>query len=159
MRKQIYLAIIDCLKAADIGIQHISLWNENTTALEQANGFGLPAVFVEFAPIKWGQQLQRVKNGTARVSLHIVTGTLADPSDGSNFQFDALQMFDIIDNVVAAVQGLSVEGFNKFQHVETIPDHDHEEVQNDVEIFTTEITDSSAQRKREVCINAKAVIK
>lgn len=148
MRKEIYLAIIDCLKNADIGVKHISLWNENTTELERENGYDFPAVFVEFSPLQWKQQMAGVKTAKARVCLHIVTKTMADPSDGSTFQNEALETFDTISEIVATVQGLSGEGFNKFQHIETLPDHNYEEVQHNVEIFTTEVTDTGAVRKR-----------
>ena len=148
MRKIIYLAIIECLKASGVDIRHISLWNDNTAKLEEENGFSLPAVFVEFLPFKWSQRAQGVKSATMAINLHIVTETLADPAGGSDFQFEALETFDVIDSVVAAVQGLSGEGFNKFQHVETLPDHNHEQVQHDIEGFVCEATDVSAARRR-----------
>lgn len=154
-----YLAIIECLKAANIGIQHISLWNENTVELENQNGYAFPAVFVEFHPLSWKQAAGGVKKATARVSLHIVTETLADPSDGSKFQTQALENFDTIDATVAAVQGLQGDNFNAFQHVETNPDHNHEQVQHDIETFCTEITDVSAAKKRETVLLENVVNK
>jgi len=157
MRKAIYLAIIEAINAAKIGVLHISLWNENTVALEEQNGFATPAVFVEFAPIQWEQRAQRVKAARARINLHIVTETLADPSDGSKFQAQALETFDTIDDIVATVQGLSGEGFNKFLHVESVPDHNHEQLQHDIEGFVFELTDTGAVRKRAAVMIEKAV--
>lgn len=148
MRKIIYLAIIERLKAAGLNIQHISLWNENITDLEQENGYGFPAVFVEFDPIKWEQRGGGVKSAPVTVRLHIVTETLADPSDGSQYQTEALEHFDTIDGIVYAVSGLAGDGFNRFQHIETIPDHNHDQIQHDVEVFTCEAKDFSGTNKK-----------
>lgn len=148
MRKKIYLAIVEAIKTAGIDVRHISLWNENTTQLEAQNGFATPAVFVEFAPIQWAQLAQRAKGARVRVNLHIVTQTLADPADGSTFQDDALAALDTIDTIVSTVHGLSGEGFGKFLHVETVPDHNHEQLQHDVEGFVCEVTDTSAVHPR-----------
>jgi hypothetical protein len=155
MRKVIYLAIIEAIKDADTDVRHISLWNENTVELEAQNGFACPAVFVEFAPIQWQQRTGRVKAAQLRVNLHIVTETLADPADGSTFQSAALDTFDVIGDIVATIQGLSGEGFNKFQHVETVPDHNHEQLQRDVEGFVCEVTDTGAVKERATVIVEK----
>ncbi len=148
MRKRIYLAIIAGIKAANIGIKHFDKWNENTENLAQQNGYALPAVFIEFAPIAWQQRGGGVKSATARILLHIVTETLASAADGSRNQDDALEQFDTADAVVAAAQGLSGEGFNKLQHVTTETDHNHEQIQHDIEAFSCEIADSSAAKVR-----------
>lgn len=148
MRKIIYLAIIARLKAAGSGVRHFSLWNENITDLEKENGYSFPAVFVEFEPFKWEQRGNGAKSATIRVRLHIVTETLADPSDGSQYQTDALEHLDTIDNVVDAVSGLAGEGFNRFQHVETIPDHNHDQIQHDIEVFSCEIRDLQGLDKK-----------
>lgn len=55
MRKAIYQAICNRIIAADLGIGFISLWNNNTEALTKQKAFRLPAVFVEFEPIRWAQ--------------------------------------------------------------------------------------------------------
>jgi hypothetical protein len=149
MRKTIYLAVCERLKEQTPDIRHISLWNENITNLEQENGYCFPAVFVEFEPIRWKQGGNHCKTATARIHLHICTQTLADPSDGSPYQLDALETFDIINSVVFAVSGLAGNGFNSLQHVETVPDHNHAEIQHDIEVFSCEISDfSGASRKK-----------
>ena len=158
MTKIIYLAIIDAIKSAQIGINHINLWNKQTDELEKSSGFALPAVFVEFDPIRWEQRGQGCKTATATIRLHIVINTLADPADGSLYQYDALQIFDIIDDVVDSVSGLAGEGFNSLMHVDTMPDHNHGQIQHHIEGFKCEISDNRAlKRKRYVTIDNVSV--
>jgi hypothetical protein len=148
MRKQIYMAVIARMKQQVPAVQHISLWNENMEHLEQENGYCLPAVFVEFEPMKWKQVGLGAKTATLCLLLHVVTETLADPSDGSQYQDDALEVFGIINDVVYAITGLSGECFNRLMHVETIPDHNHAQIQHDVEVFICEVSDTSQLNKR-----------
>ena len=158
MRRTIYLAIIERLKGADLGIKHISMWNNNLDRLEKERGFKLPAVFIEFEPIQWGQLQQRVKSAPVRVRLHIVTTTLATPEDGAVYQDDALEYLDLIEAVNGAIEGLSGEGFNGFMLVESIPDHNHTEVYHNEEIFTTQVTNTSAARQAALLTGAKPVV-
>lgn len=147
MRKIIYLAIARKLKASVPGVRYISLWNENTTNLERESSYGLPAVFIEFEPVRWEQRAEGVKCATIHVRLHIVTETLADPSDGSGSQSAALEHFDAIDAIVYAVSGLAGEGFNRLQHTESVSDHNHDQIQHNIETFTCEVRDLRGQNK------------
>lgn len=157
MIKVIYLAIIDAIKA-QTGISYVSLWNNQTAELEKSDGFALPAVLVEFDPIRWEQRGQGCKVATATIRLHILIDTLADPADGSLYQYDALQIFDIIDDVVDSVSGLAGEEFNALMHVDTIPDHNHGQIQHHIEGFKCEISDNRAlKRKRYVTIDNLSV--
>lgn len=147
MRKRIYLAIAEALKRAQVA-QFISLWNEDTDELEKVTATEFPAVYVEFTPTQWRQQANRVKSATWRLNIHILTQTLATPEDGSPNQDVALEAFDQIEAVIDTVQGISGEGFNRLQHVETVPDHAHGEIQHDIEGFICEVTDTSAVHPR-----------
>ena len=157
MRKKIYLAIIERLKGANIGIERISLWNNNVAFLEKERAFKLPAVFIQFEPIRWGQLQQGVRSADVRIRLHIVTDTLATPEDGSKYQEQALEHLDLIENVGVVMQGFCGDGFNGFMLVESVPDHDHAEVLHNEEVFITRVTDSSAKRPAAV-ISAKPVV-
>jgi len=145
MRKIIYLAIIERLKAARLGIAHFNLWNNHIAYLEKERGYRFPALFVEFEPIEWHQQMNRIRTADLRVRLHIVTKTLATPEDKGKYQNKALEYLDLIEKINAAMQGLCGEGFNAFMLVGSEPDHDHAEILHNVEIFVTHVTDVSAR--------------
>jgi len=142
MRKQLYLALCEMLRKCP-DVNHVSLWNHNIEELEREKTYSLPAVFIEFTPFKWQQGGQGTKKSSIQINLHIVTKTLADPDPDSPFLDEALAGFDIIEQVINSVQGNGGEGFNRLQHVETIPDHNHDEIQHDVEAFSCEIWDYS----------------
>lgn len=146
MRKALYLAIIERLKAANLGIQHYSLWNNNIANLEQEQGYQFPAVFIEFEPIQWQQQQQRTRTAQVRVRLHVVTDTLGSPADGSAYQQQGLEHLDLLESIDAAMQGCSGSNFNAFMLVESVPDTDHENVLHNEECFVTQIRDESAVR-------------
>lgn len=147
MRKKIYLAIVEALKRAELA-KYISLWNEDLDSLEKVAATDFPAIYVEFTPVHWIQKATRVKSGRWQVNLHIITSTLASPEDGSPSMEEALETYDTIDQIVAVMQGVNGEGFNQFQHIDTIPDHAHGDVQHDIEYFVSEVTDTSAMRVR-----------
>ena len=94
MRKALYLAIIERLKAANLGIQHFSLWNNNLDTLSTEQGYAFPAVFIEFEPIHWQQEQRRVRTSQIRVRLHVVSDTLGSPADGSQYQQQGLEHLD-----------------------------------------------------------------
>jgi hypothetical protein len=144
MRKNIYLAIVERLNAAGLGIKHISLWNNQIANVEKERGFALPAVLVEFDAIERRQLAGHTTSSRFRVRLHILTGTLATPESGGSYQTRALQFLDLIDGVSAAVTGLDGEGFNCLMCVESHTDHDHGEISDNIEVFVTQATDGSA---------------
>ena len=148
MRKKIYLGIIERLKASECGIRTIGLWNNQLTEIEQETSFVMPAVFVEFEPMNYNQMAAGAKSSQCRIRLHIVNETLASPNEGEQYQNEALQVFDTIDAVVAAVSHLSGDGFNRMMHVGTMPDHAHGRIQDNIEVFTCEASDLSAATKR-----------
>lgn len=142
MRKEIYLALAELLKASSCGVQHISLWNVKIDQLEDEPTFGMPAVFIEFGDLDWKQGGNGAKTATATITLHIVMQTLADPAVGSEYQQEALQLFDTIDGIIAAVERKGGNCFNRLQHVRSTTDHDHGEVLHYTEVFVCEVTDT-----------------
>lgn len=147
MRKIIYKAIVDRIKAAVPGVMYFSLWNNNTTYLTAQKGFRTPAVFVEFETIQWGQLQNRTRSADVHVRLHIVTSSLATPEDGGKYQDKALAHLSLIENISAAVQGLRGDHFNTFMLVESVTDHNHEQIMEHEECYVTRVTDTTAQRQ------------
>lgn len=144
MRKALYLAIIERLKAAELGIQHISLWNGNIDELSKEQGYCFPAIFIEFERIQWQQEQQRVRTAQVRIRLHVVTETLGSPADGSRYQQQGLEHLDLLERINTTMQGLSGDGFGSFLLVESIPDTDHQSILHNEECFVTQVRDTSS---------------
>lgn len=156
--KSIYLAIIARLQVAACGVEHISLWNDNIANLEDENGYTFPAVFVEFEPLHWKQGTQGSKSATARINLHIVIESLADPSTGSQYQDEALQVFDTVDNIVDTISGLAGSGFNAMQHIGTTHDHNHDRIQHHIETFTCEVLKYRTDKNPAVLLSTMTIV-
>lgn len=148
MRNLIYKAIADRVAVAKLGFHYISLWNMNTDQLRQQKAFRMPAMFVEFETIQWTQLSQGGRSAEVRVRLHIVTDTLATPEVGGKYQDKALAHLDFLERVGAAMQGLAGDGFNGFTLVETVTDHDHEQVRRDELCYLTRVNDLSGVKPR-----------
>jgi hypothetical protein len=144
MRKAIYNALAARIEAAGIGIQRVDLWNQNIGQLPKQAAFRMPAVFVEFEPFEWSQLARGARSAEVRVRLHVLTKTLATPEKGGKYHDKALERLDLLERLCAAVQGFSGEGFNRFMLVESVTDHDHNEVRHDEECFVTRVTDTPA---------------
>ncbi len=149
MRKKIYLDIIHRLKAARLGIEYFSLWNNDLYSLEKRGVFATPAVFVEFGTIEWSQLQNRARGADLQVRLHIVTKSYATAEDGNPYQDLSLEHLELIEKIDATLQGFQGEGFNHFMLTESVPDHDHTELLHHEECFITHITDFSAQKLQE----------
>jgi hypothetical protein len=157
MRKTIYLAIAERLRAAGVGILHTSLWNRNTEQLASGTAFRTPAVFVEFEPIEWGQLSMGARDADLRVRLHVVTRAVATPEDGGMYQLQALEHLDLAERINAAVQGFAGEGFNTFTLVGTVPDHEHDQLLHEELVYTTHVVDNSATKRYRAARPAPAV--
>lgn len=148
MRNQIYKAIADRAAAAKLGFRYISLWNQNTEQLRQQKAFRTPALFVEFELIAWSQLGIGGRSAEVRIRLHVVTDTLATPEIGGKYEDKALAHLDFLERVAAAMQGLAGDGFNRFMLIETVTDHDHEQLRRDELRYLTRIGDLSGIKPR-----------
>lgn len=151
MRKELFLAIIKRLKTitSENGlsvIKHFDLWNENVAFIEQ-EAFAMPAVFVEFPPITWATLPHGVQEATITVNLHVVTGWDSPSSDGSIYQDRALEYFDLLDQINAAMHCFSGENFGSFTRIGSTTNHNHEGIMDSLEVYTTHGFDRSAERK------------
>lgn len=159
MRTTIYKAVIKRIKGAKLGVKHISLWNEQTERLTRVKAFRTPAVFVEFEPIQWQQAGNRTKTADIRVRLHIVTQTLLTPEDGNKSQDAALEYIQLADDLVSAMCGLSGQDFNGFQHIESIPSHNHEQIIQEEEVFICHAKTASTRKKPVLITGVTPIIK
>lgn len=129
-------------------INHVGLWNENTTRLTQMRPFSPPAVFIEFYPVIWGELGRHAVQGDIVIRLHIVTATLAQTD--TPYRAEALQRFRLIRAIKAAFvdfggpadkQGRS---YSRFKYYGSSTDHNHEQICEDLEEWQTHCIDCSA---------------
>ena len=149
MRKQLYLDIKTILKNIKDNnglplIRHYDLWNQNVEFIEQDSPFLRPAVFVEFLPHPWDTIMNRVQTATITIRLHIVTDCYAQTADYSPGETQALDYLDLPDKIFAAMQSNAASNSNGFMRTNSIPNHNHETIIDQVEEYTTLINDLSA---------------
>lgn len=154
MRKQLYLAVIERLKtivneSGEPTLKHFDLWNQNVAFIEQESIFPMPAVFIEFLPIDWKTLGGGVQSATIGFHLHIVTSTPGSAADGSTFQPDALQLFDLLDDVHCALSGFRGSHFRQLQRTSSHTNHNHEELIESIESFSVNVDDVSGQLVRD----------
>ncbi len=146
MRKQLYLAIIDRLKQLtdDLGhrlVKHFDLWNLNVEFIELERAFEMPAVFIEFCNIEWKTLSGGVQQADVDVRLHVVTRYRGEAADGSPFQADALEHFDLLEKINKALFGLEGNGFKAFKRIGSATNHNHEEIIENVETYRAMVID------------------
>ena len=159
MRKEIYLALaqrllnnlklvdglhmplltaneVDIYREHESVIKHVDLWNNNVEFIEEDEIWARPAVFIEFAPIKWQPLSGRGEYTTkSQLSLHVVTDWKGSASVGSLFQADSLEVFDLLNEIHLLLQNFSTQVFEHLQLVESRTNHNHEEILENVEVY------------------------
>ena len=151
MRKIIYQIIKQALLAitdqdGNPIIQHVELWNQQTLYAQEAQPFYTPAVFIEFPDISWQHLPHGIREADMQVQLHVVT----DSRDGH--WEDATDRFALSDVINAALHGLDWQdddgnAVNPLTHTLSSTDSDFDELQDNIEVFTTHIVDTSAYKK------------
>lgn len=131
MRRELFNRLKDELLNPEngLGIKHVDLWNHNVEFLDQETAWERPAVFVEFAPIRWKPQQRGVLYQTeAEVRLHIVT-------DWSDLECDlgTLDLSEAIHGVVGCMDG---EKFLGFDIVQTATNHNHEDIVESIDTYS-----------------------
>ena len=146
MRKQIFTAVAEKLLTVP-GIDYVDLWNDNGAHFAGGAVYPLPSVFVEFDPIEWHQQNNAARRADINVRLHIrsrASSALHGSQDPA--MAEALQRFDLLDSINAAMQGLRGDNFAGFMHTVSATNHAHAEIIEDVECFRTSAQDTTAMR-------------
>lgn len=137
MRKELYKMLCDKLKTVSGGaIKHIDLWNHNVEFIEQEEQWERPAVFVEFAPIRW----QAVQNGIEYraepiVNLHVVTDWVGSTEADSPFREESLKVFDLLEDIHQTLTCMEGETFKEFDLVQSQTNHNHEDILENIESY------------------------
>jgi hypothetical protein len=153
MRKFMYLSLIEKLKEwrdenGQPVIRHFDLWNDNMEYIRENEAFFTPAVFVEFGTITWGHQGEGVREAALTITLHIITERNMPTSHELPYEQEALRFFDLLTGVNRCLHGHAKTG-GVFSHdaltsLQSITDHDFDELQHNREIYTCHILDGSA---------------
>ena len=129
--------LCDKLKTVSGGaIKHIDLWNHNVEFIEQEEQWERPAVFVEFAPIRW----QAVQNGIEYraepiVNLHVVTDWVGSTEADSPFREESLKVFDLLEDIHQTLTCMEGETFKEFDLVQSQTNHNHEDILENIESY------------------------
>ena len=151
MRKQLYLGIIEQLKTlkdekGEQRIKSFDLWNEQVDFIEEEEPFDTPAIFIEFLPMEWKMLGGRVQQADVSVRLHVVTPWAGSGSDGSLYQEQALQRFDLLEQVNTCLfnyEKRSERGdFCMFRRTASATNHNHGELVEDIETFTCQVMET-----------------
>lgn len=122
-------------------VNHVSLWNEDIDELTKKRPFKLPAVFVEFLPCAWGQLGNGARQTDLLFRLHIITSTLAEID--TTYKNAALFRFELIrfisDNLtnIGGVEDKRGTSYTRIQYLESLTDHNHNQIIDDIEGFRT----------------------
>jgi hypothetical protein len=151
MRKQLYLDIKARLQGVTDAdgaplFRHFDLWNRQIEFLDVETPFACPAVFVEFAPMVWRTLGNRVQECELTVRLHIVTEYSFETAAYSPIEEQSLAFLDVIDRVVASLQGFGTGYMNGWMRRQSVTNHDHEELVDSVEEYVCNLRDTSAVR-------------
>jgi hypothetical protein len=150
MRKELFVAICDALKGIqnEHSIEHVDLWNNNVIFIEEETPFQMPAVFVEFDQISWSDQGDGEFKSKPTVKLHVVSRWEGSAADGSEYRGDALDVFDLLEDILFALTDLSGESFHKLQRIGSITNHDHEEIIENIEVYQCIAFDNYVRKKK-----------
>lgn len=145
MRKQIFKAIADAVAAVP-GVGFVDLWNNQVQTLNGGTAFPLAAVFIEFETVEWKQQNMGARRGALAVRLHVVTRAVATHGHNDPRINDALAVFDLLDNINAAMQAMRGANFSGFMLTASATNHDHAEIVENVERYICGVQDTTAMR-------------
>lgn len=137
MRKQLYKFIEERLN--ELGdIKHIDIWNNQLTYPEEEQAFDIPAVFVEFASIKWDLLGRGAREADVTFVLHVATDSREEKWS------DNIEVFDLLDKISGALIGqYNDEGINAITPGESITDSDFGELMHNQESFICHVIDLS----------------
>ena len=147
MRKQLYMAIANHIKAKVPAIKYIALWNEHLAEIQAGTAWPTPSLFIEFEQYQVRQLANHACQADVGIRLHVITRTVVTPAGANDrAQCIALAYFDLLDAVHAAMATLTGPTFTTFQLTDCLTNHNHAELIESVERYITRAVDYSAIR-------------
>lgn len=159
MRKEIFMAIVAQIRKMVPDIKYIDLWNEHLTEIQTASVWPTPSVFIEFEQYEVRQMANHTRTADISVRLHIITRTMTYNGSEDKRMSDALDYFDLIDDINLAMSSLSGSNFTTFMLTASATNHNHSELIESIERHTCRATDISAIRNYKQHVPANLVIK
>lgn len=154
--EQKLLAVTDEQENPQPLFKHCDIWNRHVEFLEQETPFQTPAVFVEFEPIQWRTDGNRVQDADLTVRLHIVTPFHANTASdilNPDVRVTALAYLDIPTVLFRQLHGqhgtvddgnrLVLGHFNALTRIASTVNHDHERFVDSVETYQCHLKDLS----------------
>jgi len=141
MRKFIYQSIEEKLQSEMPEIKHFDLWHNQLEYIEGEIPFELPAVLVEFRPVKWRHQSNGVRDADIEIALHVLNQNIPASAD----------FFDLLTDINRVLLKHSKSG-DRFSHgaitsVQSTTDNNFDEIRHDIEVFACYAADGSAMPK------------
>lgn len=134
-RKELYNTISPLL--LQNGIRHVDLWNHNVEFIEQEQSWERPAVFIEFAPVRWNAIMPGVEyRAEPEIRLHIVTDWQGCTAATGGTQPTATGELDWSERLHAALTGLCGHSYADFDLQETQTNHNHEDIVESIDTYT-----------------------
>lgn len=158
MRKAIFYAVAEAVAAVP-GVEFVNLWNDDGSHFAGGGVYPLPAVFVEFEAVEWKQQGMGARRGSLALRLHVLTRAV--PTHGHNDPHipEAFEVFDLLDRINAAMQGLRGPHFSGFMLTTSATNHAHAEIWENVERYICGVQDITAMRPPSRVLGLSAAIK
>jgi len=129
-------------------IQHFDLFKGQYINPEMFQIYLTPALFYEYS-VTWTDSGKQIQQGTCTVRVHLVTEILAESSDGSPDQEEALKIFDFYTLVNCLLHGLETEEFTPLLRKSEEPDLSPTSVYVHIIEYECTVTDTTTERMRQ----------
>jgi len=127
-------------------VQTIDIWNNQWQYLDKEKPFNFPSVFIEFQSMPWTPIGGNAQQSTVTIGLHIGTKSNAPSRFGNELSSKWLQSLRIVDAIYMVMNGWGNEtGYmGSFTRVNSIPDHDFDDIKADLEVYRVTVKDTCA---------------
>lgn len=142
MRKEIYNLIKESLllikdDSGENKIKHIDFWNDQIRYIANEKPFFTPAVFVEFSPIEWRNQLKGIREANIWFKLHVVTRNTT-----GNWE-EVIESFEMLEDIYKTLHGVRTDRIGSITITASDTDHDFDELREDIETYCCHVTTDS----------------
>ena len=142
IRAQFYLDIQAQLKTL-AKIKHIDLYNNQLAHLDEEESFHFPSVFIEFGKIPWLDKSGKAQEANVDIMIHIVSNSKIKTSSKSDNGSVGLAHLELVDDIHFLLRAWTGNYFRPLRRIMSEPDHDHDNLWEDIETYSTHFTDTA----------------
>jgi hypothetical protein len=157
--KTIYLALINKL-GTDLGLKQIDLFNHQFENESIEDPLAFPCIYIEFLPINWVNQGNKVKTADLQFILHL--GQESIPETGSretaSMRNQGLAHLNLVEQVVKLLEGFTQPGFSGLINTIIEPGNKHDGVIIHKIHYQTFITETAFKNNTTLLSNVKAKV-